>query len=62
MFSAIKGGNTTEALEQAVMASLGIKPDEEEQETTIIRLHGTHSLLTSVRLQEVRFDYRLTIA
>ena len=61
MFGAIKDGNTTEALEQAVMASLGINPNEDDKpESTVIRVHATHSIITQ-KYPELPMDLKWTI-
>jgi hypothetical protein len=61
MLNAIKNAGTTEALEAALLSSFGQYNQEEAPETFIIKVNLTHSLLATMRFQEIRFDYRSTI-
>ena len=59
MISAVKGGSATQALEDALAAQF--ENQAEIENSCIIKLNVTHSVITTLRLPEIRFDYRWTI-
>ena len=55
-FGAVKDGNSTAALEAALIAQA------EQSEKTILKLNSTHSVLTGMFMPEIRFNADMTIA